>query len=199
MPIAYSNMISGCECTVTTLPTKPTDKCECDTVTGRINDLYFIECSETISEANLLDTAWWQSLIDDDKIFNLGKGVGGYGQSAVTTFDAGGCIGESVQNIKWQLDYKVYCIDKASTFWNHEFAEVLLQGGLKNYNVIARYCGLDDTILPIGRVELSNFNNLLPESTDEFMSFEYSFSWKKLGVPVPLIVTGLSAVLPKAS
>lgn len=199
MPVNYGNMIAGCECNPTSLPTKTSTTCECTTWSGRLNDLYFIECSETISEANLLDTAWWQSAIDDNKIKNLGVGIGAYGQKNITTFDKGGCGSASVEQIEWALTYKQYCVDKSSAFYNHEFAEAIVKGALKFYNVIARFCDGDDVILPIGKVDLSSFNNLLPESREEFMSFEYEFSWKGLVVPTPLIVTGLNNILPKAN
>jgi hypothetical protein len=163
-----------------------------------LNDLYFIECSETINETNLLDTAWWQALVDNNKIFNLGIGIGSYGQKNITTFDKGGCGSASVEQIEWALSYQVFCIDKSTQYWNHEFAETIVKGALKHYNVVARYCDGTDVILPIGKVDLSSFNNELPASTEEFMSFQYEFSWKGLTVPTPLTVTGLSSVLPKA-
>lgn len=199
MPVSFSNFITGCECNVTTLPTKSASTCECTTWSGRLNDLYFIECSETISEANLLDTAWWQSVIDNNKIFNLGVGIGNYGQKNITTFDKGGCGSPSVEQIEWSLTYQVYCVDKTSSFYNHEFADTLLKGALKHYNLVARYCDGDNVILPIGKVDLSSFDSALPASTEEFMSFTYEFSWKGLYVPIPMIVTGLNTVLPKAS
>jgi len=197
MPVNYSNFISSCECNATVLPTKTSNTCECTTWSGRLNDLYFIECSEAINEANLLDTAWWQGLIDDNKIFNLGVGIGSYGQKNITTFDKGGCGSPSVEQIEWALNYQVFCVDK-TTFYNHEFADSLVKGGLKFYNVIARYCDGADVILPIGKVDLSLFDAALPASTEEFMSFTYEFSWKSLSVPTPMIVTGLNTVLPKS-
>jgi hypothetical protein len=199
MPVNWSNFISGCECNVTTLPSKSSTTCDCTTWSGRLNDLYFIECDQVPSESNYLDTAYWQGLVDNDKIFNLGVGIGSYGQKNITTFDKGGCGSASVEQIEWQLTYQVYCIDKSTQFWNHEFADTIVKGAMKHYNLVARYCDGDNMILPIGKVNLSSFDSALPASTEEFMSFTYEFSWKGLYVPAPLDVPGLSSVLPKAS
>jgi hypothetical protein len=198
MPVNYSNFLSSCVCTVDALPTKTTNACECTTWSGRLNDLYFIECSETINATNLLDLAWWEAAIMNQKLFNLGIGIGSYAKKNLTTFDVGGCGTATVQQIEWALTYNVYCIDKSTQYFNHEFADAMLKGAYKNYNMIGRFCDGDDVILPIGKVNLSDFDSVLPASNDEFMNFVYEFSWKGLNVPTPLTVAGLSVVLPKA-
>jgi hypothetical protein len=198
MPVNYSNFLSSCACTVEALPIKTTDACDCTTWTGRLNDLYFVECSETINAANLVDTTWWQTAIDNGKLFNLGIGIGSYAKKNITTFDKGGCGTATVEQIEWALTYKLFCVDKSTQFYNHEFADTMLKGAYRNYNLIARYCDGEEIILPIGKVNLSDFDSALPESTEEFMSFTYEFSWKGLWVPSPLTVAGLNSVLPKA-
>lgn len=201
MPINYSNFVdcAGDTCVKVTLPVKSSQACDCTTWGGRINDLYFIDCSEEVSPANLIDTAWWTSLKTNDKIFNLGVGIGGYAKKNAITFDAGGCGVPTIQDIEWALTYQVFCMDKSSAMYTHEFANDLINGGLKNYNVIARFCDGDNMILPIGKVSLSDFNNELPTDITGFMSFSYEFSWKSMVVPTPLEVAGLQAVLPKAT
>lgn len=201
MPVNYSNFTSCVDssCTKVTLPSIVAGACECNTWTGRLNDLYFIDCSLAITEANLLDTAWWQANIDNGKIKNIGVGIGGFNQKAVTSFDAGGCGSATVEAIEWALNYQVFCVDKSSAYSTHEFASAMIGGALKNYNLIARFCDGDNVILPIGKVDLGSFDNALPTSTTEFMSFSYEFNWKSLSVPTPLEVAGLAAVLPKAT
>jgi hypothetical protein len=201
MPINYSNFVdcSASACTLVTLPTIGADNCQCNTWTGRINDIYLIECTQAINATNLVDTTWWQALIDSDKIRNLGVGIGSYGQSAITTFDAGGCGTATVEQIEWKLDYQIFCIDQSASYYTHEFISALIGGALRNYNLVARFCDGDNVILPIGKVNLSSFDNSLPASTTEFMSFTLQFGWKSMVVPTPLTVAGLSAVLPKAT
>lgn len=203
MPINYfSNLISSCgTCSVDDLPSLSVDACACDTWTGRLNDLYFVDCSSGISEANLLDTAWWSANLEAGKIKNIGVGIGGYQKEEVTTFDAGGCGDPTVEQVKWALNYQVFCIDKSSSFTTHSFADALINGAMAKYNLVARYCdaGAEDVIVPIGKVDLADFDNILPTATNEFMSFTFKFTWKALYSPRPLIVSGLNAVLPKAT
>ena len=207
MPVNYSNMLycSTGTCSSVELPAL-TASCACDTWKGRINDLYFVDCSLELTKANLLDTAWWTAAVNAGKIKKIGVGIGGYQKDEVTTFDAGGCGDATVEQIKWALNYQVFCIDQTSGgstdypegYYTHEFANALINGALANYNLIARYCDGDEVIVPIGKVDLADFDNILPTATTEFMSFTYKFTWKSLKVPHPVTVPGLNAILPKA-
>jgi hypothetical protein len=199
MPVNYSNMLycSTGTCSSATLPAL-TASCACDTWKGRINDLYFVDCSLELTAANLVDVDFWQSAVDDGKIRKVGVGIGGYQKDEVTTFDAGGCGDATVEEIKWALNYQVFCVDQSTSYQTHEFANGLINGALANYNLVARYCDGSDVIVPIGKVDLADFDNILPTATTEFMSFSYKFTWKSLTVPHPVTVPGLSAVISKA-
>jgi hypothetical protein len=201
MPINYSNFVdcSTSTCTIAALPEAGADACQCDTWSGRINDLYFIKCTEAITPGHLVDTAWWAALVANGKLRNTGVGIGSYGKNSITTFDAGGCGLATVQQVEWKLDYQIFCIDKSSSYATHEFVDALVKGALKNYNLVARFCDGDNVILPIGKVDIIDFDNALPSATTDFMSFTLSLGWKQLGVPTPLEVAGLSSVLPKAT
>ncbi len=201
MPINFSNVsnCAGTTCTKTVLPTKSTSACDCNTWTGRLNDLYFIDCSEALNSANIVDIDWWEGLIADGKIFNFGVGIGGYKVKNTTTFDAGGCGSPSVENIEWQLTYQLFCIDKSSAMYTHEFASSLLNGAIKNYNVVARFCDGENMVLPIGAVTIGAFDNELPEDSNGFFSFKYEFNWKSMQPPFPIEIAGLSSVLQKAT
>lgn len=197
MPVNYSNFIQNCSCTVNALPPVPSTSCECTTWSGRLNDLYFIECTEEVNEDNLLNAGWWSVLVQDGKIHRMGMGIGSYAKKNLTTFDKGGCGSASVEQIEWAINYQIFCVEKTE-FLSHQFADAMVKGAYKNYNLVARYCDGDEVILPIGKVTLSDFDSALPASPEEFMSFTYEFSWKGLWVPSPLVVAGLNDFVPKA-
>jgi hypothetical protein len=201
MPINFSNFItcSGTPCNPIELVSPSGNGCECTTFSGRINDLYFVDCSLVLKEQDIIDPAWWTANLTAGKIIPVGVGIGGYQKKDVTTFDAGGCGEPSVEKIVWQLTYKLLCIDKSAAKKTHDFADALMQGALSKYNLIIRYCDGQDTIAPIGGVSLADFDNLLPEATSEFMEFSFEFNWNSMTAPRPLDVPGLNAVLPKAA
>jgi len=199
MPINYSSFaVCANNCATAVLPSRVASACECKPWSGRLNDLYFIDCSLTVNETNLLDLNWWDAGIDAGKIFNMGVGIGGYKKKGATTFDAGGCYGTTVEQVEWSLTYELYCVDKSSVHYTHSFASKLLNGAMKNYNLIARYCDGENTILPIGKVVMADMDNELPTDTTGFMKFSYEFTWRAMDIPTPLEVAGLSSVLAKA-
>ena len=59
--------------------------CACTTATGGVNDLYFIPCSETMSEVNITDLDWWAGLLTDPKLRRIGIGLGSIGKKAQKT------------------------------------------------------------------------------------------------------------------
>lgn len=199
MPINYSSF-SNCttNCAQAVLPTRVASACECKPWSGRLNDLYFLDCSLEVNETNLLDLDWWEAAITAGKIFNLGVGIGGYKKKGAITFDAGGCFGATIEQVEWSLTYEVYCVDKSSVHYTHKFADQLVNGAMKNYNLIGRYCDGNDVIVPIGKAIIADMDNELPTDLTSFMKFSYEFTWKQLGVPTPLEVAGLSSVLAKA-
>lgn len=201
MPISFSNFLTctGTPCNNVTLISPAGNGCDCTTMSGRINDLYFMDCSLDFTEVNLLDPAWWDTQITAGKIVPLGVGIGGYQKKEVTNFDAGGCGASTVERILWQLTYQVFCIDKTATKKTHDFADALINGATSKYNLVIRYCDGDEVIAPIGKVDLADFDNILPDSTTDFMSFSFEFNWRSMVTPRPVTVAGLNAVLPKAA
>jgi hypothetical protein len=147
----------------------------------------------------LLDPQWWATQLTAGKIVPLGVGIGGYQKKEVTTFDAGGCGEPSVEKISWQLTYRVYCIDKSAARKTHLFADNLMKGALSKYNLALRYCDGKEVVAFIGSVSLADFDNILPENTNEFMTFSFEFNWNNMSSPLPVEIPGLESVLPKAA
>jgi hypothetical protein len=189
---------SASACAKTVLPAKTASACDCKLWSGRINDIYFVDCGEEVSPTNIVDTGWWEDLVANGKIFNFGAGIGGFKVKDKVVFDAGGCGTATIQNMTWQITYKVFCVDKSTAFYTHNFANTLLAGALKNYNVILRLCDGENTLVPIGSVQLGDFDNELPDDNNAFFSFMYEFNWKSMEAPLPIEVAGLSSVISKS-
>src|SRR5690348_9819373 len=52
---------------------------------GGVNDLYAIPCTEAMTEANILDTTWWQALVTNSNLGNIGLGLGSIGKKSTKT------------------------------------------------------------------------------------------------------------------
>lgn len=194
--------ILGClpNCTPQTLPLVPACLDDLKGWRGRILDLYFVPCDEEISETNLLDTSWWSGLValPTPALRRFGMGVGTYAQSDALKIDGGGCVGEQIIEMEWELTYTITKMDLSEDFLTHELVNAIANGALNNYNVIGRFCKPDDTILIIGRTKLEALNNTHPAGLKEFQSFELKFRWTPNNntVPQPFRVPGLSAIIP---
>lgn len=177
--------------------------CVCDLSTGGVNDLYFIPCDQELTEENLLDTAWWQAIVDGDSpsssfLGNLGIGLGSIGKKADRKERVSSCKIEQVVSTTWALKYVLKCFDKSSEKVTHEQINQLITNA-GNYLCIARMCDGADTVLPIGTFALSDFNWIVPDNFEETQTVELEISWFELGMPKTYVVTGLSAVVPKAA
>jgi|GEM_PF-4814808 len=176
------------------------DPCNSEVWYGRVNEILFVPCAEQIDKAWILDLINWKKFFIDAGFLGrrTGKGIGSYSQTNATAVDTGANCGiPSLEGTKstWELTYRKVIIDRTAQLSTHAFANKLHAGALGQYKLFARYCDAPDMLLPIGKVALSKFNNTLPESVDDFMNIEYGFQWKQMGIPTPILVPGLSAVL----
>jgi hypothetical protein len=172
--------------------------CVCELAVGGVNDLYFLPCTETMSETNLLNVAWWQGLLDDGKLGRLGIGLGSIGKKGDKKERIGSCRTEQIVQTTWALKYQIKCIDKTSDRVTTEQVTTLINK-FNNFLLIARMCDGDDTVLPIGVFTTSDFNWVVPDNVEEYQMIELELSWLELGLPKTYDVAGLSAVLPKAA
>lgn len=172
--------------------------CLCELSVGGINDLYFIPCTEVMSETNLLDLGWWQALIDDGNLGRMGMGLGSIAKKSDKKERVGSCRTEQIVQTTWALKYQIKCMDKTSARTTTEQVDTLITR-FNNFLLIARMCDGTDTVLPIGIFTTSDFNWNVPDNAEEFQFVEIELSWLQLGLPRTYDVAGLSAVLPKAS
>lgn len=172
--------------------------CVCETAIGGINELYFIPCTETMNQANVTSVAWWTGLRDADptKLGRSGIGLGSISKSADRRDRVGSCRTEQITSLTWALKFGIKCLDKTSARSTHAKVNELITKADK-YLVIARMCEGADDVLPIGKFDTTDLNWTLPDNFEETQLLEFTLSWRELGVPVPVTVAGLSAVVPK--
>lgn len=185
-------------CTPAALPNNTvTGDCKCLTISGRLNDILFVPCSEQPTAAQAIDATYWEGLVNSDTLRRFArKGMGSFGQNNVVTQDLGGCGDEQITEMSWNILWKNYCIDRSDLNLDHAFASALLEGCISSYNIWLRPCFDSDVLFPIGQVSITNFDAPLPESTSEKLYFEYTFTYKSLTPPCPINVPGLGAVIP---
>lgn len=172
--------------------------CQCDLAVGGINDLYFISCDSIMSETNVLDVAWWQGLIDDNKLGRIGIGLGSIGKKGSKTERVSSCRPEQVVQATWAMKYVIKCFDKTSARVTTEQMNALITKA-NSFLLIARMCDGSDTVLPIGVFTTTDFDWTVPDNSEEFQNVTVELSWLELGLPRSYDVAGLSAVLPKAA
>lgn len=192
------------DCPVVPMPVKPAT-CGTDLLFGGINDLYFIPCTETMSETNILDTDWWTALVGDPEadpevprtLGNIGIGLGSISKKSQRTEKIGSCRAEQVISVTWALKYIIKTFDKTAA----DTTKLQMDAILKRFNhflLIARMCDGDNTVLPIGQFSTSDFNWTVPESNEDVQTVEVELSWIEYGFPKTYNVAGLSAIVPKA-
>jgi len=179
-----------------------TANCTPQLTVGGVNDLYFIPCSQEMTEANLLDVAWWEALVTGSSpgtsfLGSIGVGLGSIAKKSDKKERVGSCEVERVISTTWALKYTLKIFDKSVDKITHQQINLLINSP-GNYLVIARMCDGDDTVLPIGRFITSDFNWTVPDNFEEIQSVDLELSWFELGLPKTYTVTGLSAVVPKA-
>jgi hypothetical protein len=164
---------------------------------GGVNDLYFIPCTETLSEANILDVAWWTALKTAGNLGNIGEGIGSIAKLSEKKEKTGSCKTEEIISITWGLKYVIKKFDKTSADKTRDQMNALLQRS-SNFQLIARMCDGSDKVLPVGSFQTSGFNWTVPESNEDARTVELELSWTEFGIPKEYTVAGLSAIIPKA-
>lgn len=189
-------------CPATQFPVA-TANCSCTLSPGGVNDLYFIPCSQVMSEANILNTTWWGNLLDGGSggssiLGNIGKGLGSIAKKADKKERVSSCKVEEVISTTWGLKYVLKCFDKSGDKVTHQQVQALIDDS-GAYQLIARMCDGDNTVLPIGPMSLSDYNWTVPDNFEEVQTIELELSWVELGIPKTYTVAGLSSVVPKAA
>lgn len=199
--------LSGPACTIADGCAEPafpqsTQQCVCEVAVGGINELYFIPCTETFSEANVLDVDWWADLVGTVEapgtLGRSGLGIGSIGKSGQQNERVASCRTEQLISITWALTFQIKCFDKSSARSTcAKMNELILR--FNNYLLVARMCDGDNTILPVGVFNTSDFDWTVPDNNEESQVAQVVLSWKELGFPCTVDVPGLAAVLPKLS
>lgn len=197
MPVTTGpSCVSSVDCPVTPLPLASA-VCVPTLSFGGINDLYFIPCTEAMTEANILDTAWWTTLVGAGNLGNIGLGLGSIGKKSVKTEKLSSCRPEEIISSTWALKYTIKTFDKTSADITTNQINALLTRW-SNFQLIARMCDGDDTILPVGRFSVSDFDWVVPEGFEDIQTVLIEVSWIEFAKPKIYTTTGLSAVVPKA-
>jgi hypothetical protein len=170
---------------------------------GGVNDLYFIPCDQVLSEENILDTAWWQSLVDGGSpgssfLGNIGIGLGSIGKKGTKSERVSSCKVEQLVSATWALKYVIKAFDKSAEKVTHEQVSTLINNAGR-FLAIARMCDGENTVLPIGVFTVSDFDWTVPDNFEEVQSITIEIGWFELGMPKTYDVAGLSAVVPKAA
>jgi hypothetical protein len=164
---------------------------------GGINDLYIIPCTESMTEINILDTTWWTTLVGAGKLGNLGLGLGSIGKKSTKTEKVASCRPEQIISATWSLKYIIKAFDKSSADTTTTQINAILSK-YANFQLIARMCDGDDTVLPVGRFSVSDFDWVVPESSEDIQTVMIQLSWIEFAKPKIYTVAGLSAIVPKA-
>lgn len=190
------------ECPVSPFPTA-SSLCVPLTSAGGVNDLYFIPCSEEMTEANITDTAWWEALLSGGSggsslLGNVGAGLGSIAKLSDIRERISSCKPEQIISATWGLTYVLKTFDKSSEKTTHDQVSSLFDSAPR-YQLIARMCDGENTVLPIGVVSLNDFNWTVPDNSEALQTITLVLSWVEKGLPRTYEVAGLSAVVPKAA
>lgn len=188
--------LTGTNCPVVLFPKNP-DACARSMRKGGVNDLYFIPCSEVLSEVNLLDIAWWQGLLTANKVGNIGIGLGSIARESIQTEKVGSESLPEPVNMSWGITYTIKNFDKTSADVTKEQMDKLLTR-FPSFILVARMSDGDDTVLPIGNYTPADFNWTVPEDALQVQSIQFKLTWYEFGLPKQYTVAGLNAILPKA-
>lgn len=197
MPVQTGpSCLTNVDCPVSPLPLA-TAVCIPSLSYGGINDLYFIPCTQSMTETNILDVDWWTTLVGAGFLGNVGLGLGSIGKKSVKTEKLSSCRPEQIISATWALKYIIKTFDKTSADATTEQVNALLSR-YSNFQLIARMCDGDDSVLPIGKFSISDFDWTVPEDFQEVQAVTLEASWIEFAKPKVYTVTGLSAVVPKA-
>ena len=164
---------------------------------GGVNDLYIIPCTESMTETNLLDLTWWTALKTNGNLGNIGLGIGSIGKKSTKTEKISSCRPEQIISATWALKYTIKAFDKTSADTTTNQVNAILSR-YNNFQLIARMCDGDDTVLPVGKFSVSDFDWVVPESNEDVQNVMLELSWVEFAKPKVYTVAGLSAIIPKA-
>lgn len=199
--------LSAAACTITgdcSEPAFPTSaqQCVCEVAVGGINELYFVPCTSVFSEVNVLDLDWWTDLVGTAEapgpLGRSGLGIGSIAKGGQVNERVASCRTEQLTSITWNLTFAIKCFDKSSARSTCAKMNELIRN-FNQYLLVARMCDGDNTILPVGIFNTSDFDWVVPETNEESQTASVVLSWKELGFPCTVDVPGLNAVLPKLS
>ena len=188
--------ITNVDCPVVPFPSAAA-ACSPSLSVGGVNDIYVVPCTEEVTEVNILDTTWWTTLKTAGHLGNIGLGLGSIGKKSVKTEKVSSDRVEQMISSTWALKYIIKTIDKSSADVTRSQVNTLLSK-YSRYLVIARMSEGDDSVLPIGKFSVSDFDWVVPESNDDVQNIMFELSWVEFGLPKIYSVTGLSAIVPKA-
>ncbi len=199
-------VLTAAACTPTVacpIPSFPsaTATCACERSQGGVNDVYIIPCDQVLSETNLNDVSFWQTLVDGasgGSVFlgRLGRGLGSIAKKATKSQRLESCKVEQVISATWSLKYVLTCFDKSVDRVTNAQLTALINNS-SSFLAVARMCDGDDTVLPIGKFIVSDFDWSVPDNFEDIQTLTIELSWFELGMPRTYTVTGLSAVVPK--
>lgn len=170
--------------------------CECTPAVGGINELYFLPCTATFTQVNVLDVAWWQGFLTAGTLGRSGLGLGSIGKKNQRNERFASCRTEQITGLIWALKYQQKCFDKTAARSTQAKYNELLKNFSK-YLVVARMCDGGEDVLPIGQFETTDINWVVPDNFEENQMVEIELSWREMGIPTPITVPGLAAILPK--
>ncbi len=197
MPVQTGpSCIASLACPITPLP-PATAVCSPLLSYGGINDLYFVPCTESLTQVNILDTSWWTTLNTAGNLGNIGSGLGSIGKKSVKTERLASCLPEQAINATWALKYIIKTFDKTSTDATTTQINTLLTN-FRQFQAIARMCDGDDVVLPIGRFTVSDFDWTVPDNFEDVQTISLEIAWIEFAKPKIYTVTGLSAIVPKS-
>lgn len=179
-----------------------TQQCVCEVAVGGINELYFVPCTETFSQVNVTNVAWWSTLVGTVEVPGAlgrsGLGIGSISKGGQQNERVASCRTEQLISITWNLLFQIKCFDKSSARSTCAKMNELITN-FNKYLLVARMCDGDNTILPVGVFNTSDFDWTVPDNNEESQVAQVVLSWKELGFPCTVEVAGLAAVLPKLS
>lgn len=184
------------DCPIVPLPVA-TSVCVPSLSFGGVNDLYILPCTEAMTEANILDTTWWTALKTAGHLGNIGLGIGSIGKKSTKTEKISSCRPEQIISATWALKYTIKAFDKTSADTTTNQVNAILSK-YNSFQLIARMCDGDDTVLPVGKFSVSDFDWIVPESNEDVQSVMLELSWVEFAKPKIYVVAGLSAIIPKA-
>ena len=167
----YFPYLTGASCVVSedcpSLPFPTTGpECSCGTVAGGVNEYYVIPCDEEFTEANVTSPAWYQGLIDANRLGRSGAVLGSITKLSDKKERVSSCRTEQLISVTWALKVVKKCFDKTVARATVAQMNALILNS-NRFLLIARMCDGDEQILPIGTFNTNDFNWTVPDNFEE--------------------------------